>query len=75
MVTRALAYGAQVSSEPLDVDLTSSPIGAVADVRLGGENTNPKVDNNLYSHVKVEDYPELRARLLETLTRYRDTIG
>ncbi len=75
LLTRALAYGAQVSSEPLDLDLTSLPIGAVADVRLGGENTNPKVDNNLDSHVKVEDYPELRARLLETLTRYRVTIA
>ncbi len=75
LLTRALAYGAQVSSEPLDVDLTSLPIGAVADVRLGGENTSPKVDNHLDSHVKVEDYPELCARLLETLTRYRDTIA
>ncbi len=75
MLTRALAYGAQVSSEPLDLDLTSLPIGAVADVRLGGENSTSKVDNNLDSHVKVEDYPELRARLLETLTRDRDTIA
>ncbi len=33
------------------------------------------MDNNLDSHVKVEDHPELRARLLETLTRYRDTIA
>ncbi len=75
LLTRALVYGAQVSSEPLDLDLTSLPIGAVADVRLGGDNTSPKVDNNLDSHVKVEDYPELRACLLETLTRYRDTIA
>ncbi len=57
------------------MDFTSLLIGAVADVRLGGENSTPKVDNNLDSHVKVEDYPELRARLLETLTRYRDTIA
>ncbi len=71
LLTRALAYGAKVSSEPLYLDLTSLPIGAVADVRLGMENTGPKLD----SHVKVEDYPELRARLLETLTRYRDTIA
>ncbi len=73
--THALAYGAQVSSEPLDLDLTSLSIGAVADVRLGGKTTSPKVDNKLDSHVTVEDYPELRAHLLETLTRYRDTIA
>ncbi len=75
LLTRALAYGAQVSSEPLDLDLTSLPIGAVADVRLGGETTSPKMDNKLDSHVKVEDHPELRARLLDTLTRYRDIIA
>ncbi len=71
LLTRALAYGEQVSSEPLDVDLTSLPIGAVADVRLGGENSSPKLDN----HVKIKDYPELCARLLETLNRYRDIIA
>ncbi len=70
LLTYALAYDEQVSSEQLDLDLTSLPIGAVADVRLGGENTSPTLD----SHVKVEDYPELHARLLETLNRYRDTI-
>ncbi len=75
LLTRALAYGVQVSSEPLDLDLTSLPIGAVADVRVGGENSSPKLDSKLDSHVKVEDYPELRARLLETLNRYRDTIA
>ncbi len=75
LLTRALDYDVQVSSEPLDLDRSSLPIGAVTDVRLGGETNSPKVDNNLDSHVKVEDYPELRARLLETLTRYRDTIA
>ncbi len=69
VLTRALAYGAQVTSQPLD--LPSFSISEFAGVQLGGENTNPKLDN----HVNVKDYPELRARLLETLNRYRDTIA
>ncbi len=37
--------------------------------------TSPKLGTKLDSHVKVEDYPELRARFLETLSRHRDTIA
>lgn len=38
LLTRPLTNGAHISSEPLDFDLPSIPVGALADVQLGVEN-------------------------------------
>ncbi len=51
--------------------LPTSYVGTVADVPLGGETRQPILD----SHVTMADYPQLRARLLDTLNKYRDTIA
>ncbi len=68
-LTRALVYGIRV----VDTDLpsTASSAGVVAASLPGGEGNCMSLD----SHVKVIDYPALKARLLETLQKFRGNIA
>ncbi len=69
-LTQALAYGIRLHDEHLP--LSSAPAGVDAATTPEGGKEPP---DSLDSHVKVLDYPHLRARLLRTLRKYRGTIA